>query len=115
MATATITHITEQLSEKLHLHSESKAEAKQPDISYHPDVENWHNRTARRLAEDPSLPKTALPEGFPKKLDSPLVWQGSDWKNEQEWVYNLNTEQLKEIDDAVKHFKSQYTPLRHPL
>ncbi|KAJ3517448.1 hypothetical protein NLJ89_g502 [Agrocybe chaxingu] len=42
--------------------------------------------------------------GFPKKLSSPLVWEGSDWKNEAQWVFNLTSEHLKEIDDAVKHF-----------
>jgi hypothetical protein len=76
----------------------------QPDIAYHPSPEGWHARTARRLAENPSLVKTPLPEGFPAKVESPLVWEGKDFKNEAQWVYNLTESDLKEIDDAVKHF-----------
>ncbi|KAF8994584.1 hypothetical protein BDQ17DRAFT_1392391 [Cyathus striatus] len=89
------------------------AAAKQPDIEYHPNVEKWKARIARRLAEDPSLPNNALPDGFPKKLESPLVWEGKDWKGEDQWVYNLSEEQLKEIDDAVKHFRGLDKPLGH--
>ncbi|KAF8875077.1 taurine catabolism dioxygenase TauD [Gymnopilus junonius] len=76
----------------------------QPDVSYHPDREKWEQRTAKRLAEDPSLTSTPLPEGFPKKAESPLVWEGKDWKNEAQWVFTLSEEHLKEIAVAVKHY-----------
>ncbi|RDB26162.1 hypothetical protein Hypma_006209 [Hypsizygus marmoreus] len=87
--------------------------ATQPDITYHPDREKWHARTARRLAEDPSLPSTPLPEGFPKKLDSPLVWEGKDWQDEKQWVHELSADELKEIDDAVHHFHGLNLHLGH--
>ncbi|KAF8954541.1 taurine catabolism dioxygenase TauD [Flammula alnicola] len=77
---------------------------KQPDISYHPDREKWEQRTAKRRADDPSLTSTPLPDGFPKKLVSPLVWEGNDWKSEAQWVYNLTPQDLEEIDSAVRHF-----------
>ncbi|KAH0582335.1 hypothetical protein H2248_010281 [Termitomyces sp. 'cryptogamus'] len=48
----------------------------QPDIEYHPNREKWYARTARRLHEVPSFPTTPLPPGYPKKLESPLVWEG---------------------------------------
>ncbi|CAA7264108.1 unnamed protein product [Cyclocybe aegerita] len=83
---------------------------KQPEIDYHPNEAQWKARTARRLAEDPSLPQTALPAGFPKKLESPLVWDEKDWTDASQWEYKLSAEQLKEIDDAVKHFKSLNKP-----
>ncbi|TFK36380.1 hypothetical protein BDQ12DRAFT_609947 [Crucibulum laeve] len=83
----------------------------QPDIEYHPNEEKWRVRTARRLAEDPLLPTTPLPRGFPQKLESPLVWKGSDWMDESQWVYELNESQLKEIDDAVKYFNALNQPL----
>ncbi|RXW23662.1 hypothetical protein EST38_g2214 [Candolleomyces aberdarensis] len=54
----------------------------QPDISYHPDEARWQARTAQRLTENSNLPKTPLPAGFPAKVDSPLVWEGKDWKSE---------------------------------
>lgn len=84
--------------------------SKQPDIEYHPNEKKWKARTAQRLAEVPSLPQTPLPKGFPKKLDSPLVWEGKDWKDPEEWEFELSVEQLKEIDDAVKYFNSTYLP-----
>lgn len=107
MATVTISQITDTLKNKLNVTAPAAEEPKQPDIEYHPDRVKWQARTARRLKEDPSLPNTALPEGFPKKVDSPLVWAGKDWKEEKEWVYELNATELKEIDDAVKHFRGE--------
>lgn len=80
----------------------------QPDIEYLPNAEKYKARTARRLAENPSLPNSTLPEGFPLKAESPLVWEGNDFKDEKEWVYDLTPDQLGEIDDAVKHFRCEY-------
>lgn len=110
MAAAAVAHITDVLQDALNISTPEPEKKplgaqKQPDIEYPPNEAKWKARTARRLAEDPSLPSTPLPEGFPKKLESPLVWQGSDWKDEKEWVYELSTVQLKEIDDALKHFR----------
>jgi hypothetical protein len=79
--------------------------ATQPDIEYHPNELKWKARTARRLVEDPTLLTQPLPDGFPQKLISPLVWEGKDWKDESQWVYNLSQEQLEEIDQALRHFK----------
>ena len=83
----------------------------QPDISYHPDREKWQKRTAQRLSEEPNLTSVPLPKGFPNKVDSPLVWEGKDWKNEAQCVFTLTREHLQEIDDAVKHFRGE--PLLH--
>ncbi|KAF8629559.1 hypothetical protein AX15_003391 [Amanita polypyramis BW_CC] len=95
--------------------------AQQPDIEYHPNEDKYKARTARRLAEDPALPNSSLPEGFPRKVESPLVWEGKDFKDEKEWVYELTPDHLKEIDDAIKHFRSlgksfgHITPSTFPL
>lgn len=80
----------------------------QPDITYHPDREKWQKRTTQRLSEDPNLISVPLPEGFPNEIDSPLVWEGKDWKNEAQWVFTLSREHLREIDDAVKHFHGEF-------
>lgn len=77
-----------------------------PEITYHPNHDQWLARTTRRLAQDPGLLSTPLPDGFPTRLDSRLVWEGKDWQDEKQWVFELDVEQLKEIDDAVKHFHS---------
>jgi hypothetical protein len=84
---------------------------KQPDITYHPDRQKWAERTAKRLGENASLPRTALPEGFPTKLSSPLVWEGKDWKGEEQWVYELTATHLDEISAAVKHFHGMWIAL----
>ncbi|KAG6829270.1 hypothetical protein H0H92_005090 [Tricholoma furcatifolium] len=119
MAAVAVQQVTDYFKDKLSISKapvpqivETKA-ARQPDIEYHPNEAKYKARTARRLAEDPTLPNTPLPEGFPEKVESPLVWQGSDWKGEKEWVYELNSDQLKEIDDALKHFRSLDKPLGH--
>lgn len=81
--------------------------AQQPDIEYHPDEAKYKARTARRLAEDPTLPNIALPEGFPAKVEGPIVWEGKDWTSEDQWVYQLSDAELKEIDDAITYFNGQ--------
>ncbi|KAK0434047.1 uncharacterized protein EV420DRAFT_1282790 [Desarmillaria tabescens] len=85
--------------------------SKQPDISYHPDKAKYHARTARRLAEDPSLPEVALPEGFPPRVEGPIVWEGKDWTSEDQWVYQLRDAELEEIDRALQYFKGTGKPL----
>ncbi|KAJ7090387.1 hypothetical protein B0H15DRAFT_779193 [Mycena belliarum] len=84
---------------------------KQPDISYHPDEAKFRARTARRLAEDLTLPQKPLPAGFPPSFEGPGVWEGKDWTDESQWVYNLTDAQLKEIDQALAHFESLDKPL----
>ncbi|KAK0210263.1 hypothetical protein DFS33DRAFT_1250563 [Desarmillaria ectypa] len=86
-------------------------DGKQPDISYHPDEAKYHARTARRLAENPSLPEVPLPEGFPPLVEGPIVWEGKDWTSEDHWVYQLGDTELKEIDQALEHFKGTGKPL----
>lgn len=80
----------------------------QPDINYHPDWEKYCQRTTLRLKAEPSLPNTPLPEGFPSQVDHPSVWEGKDWTHEEQWVYRLSAVELKEIDDALTHFKCKY-------
>ena len=79
---------------------------KQPDIQYHPSYENFIQRRSRRLAENPKLAEVPLPDGFPQEVSGPIVWEGKDWKSEGQWVYKLSGDELKEIDDALEHFKS---------
>ncbi|KAJ7460899.1 hypothetical protein B0H11DRAFT_1736327 [Mycena galericulata] len=84
---------------------------KQPDISYHPDEAKFRARTARRLAEDPTLPQRPIPAGFPQRVDGPVVWEGKDWTDESQWVYNLTDSHLQEIDQALAHFEGLDKPL----
>lgn len=75
---------------------------KQPDISYHPDLESYKARTKRR--HETETLATVLPEGFPKKLESKLVWEGNDFKKD-EWVVVLTEPDIAEIDSAIEGFK----------
>lgn len=74
----------------------------QPDIQYLPDPIKYAARTKRRQQED--LPRT-LPEGFPQKLDSDLAWDGKDLAQVYDWNYHLTEDDLKEVEDALQHFK----------
>jgi hypothetical protein len=75
----------------------------QPDIQYHPEYEKYKERTHRRK-ETETLQST-LPENFPEKLISPLVWEGKDVEKRDDWVYQLSDDQLDELDAALKSFK----------
>ncbi|KAL0959090.1 hypothetical protein HGRIS_014388 [Hohenbuehelia grisea] len=83
----------------------------QPDIEYHPDSAKYRARTASRLASDPSLLATPLPEGFPAKLEGPIIWEGRDWTQENHWIYRLTNVEITEIDEALAYFKALSKPL----
>lgn len=78
----------------------------QPDIQYHPEYEKYKARSIRRK-ETETLP-TTLPDGFPQKLDSPLVWEGKDVEKRDDWLYHLSDAELDEIDAALQHFKCMF-------
>lgn len=82
----------------------------QPDIQYHPDYDKYTDRSRRRKATE-SLPRR-VPEGFPEQLSSPLVWEGKDVEQREDWIFRLNDDQLDEIDAALKGFKGGYRAYR---
>ncbi|KAF5386958.1 hypothetical protein D9615_001944 [Tricholomella constricta] len=87
------------------------APPKQPDIEYHPDEAKYRARAARLLSENPDRANVALPDGFPKQVKGPIVWEGKDWTSEDQWVYKLSADELEEINHALNHFKSLDKPL----
>lgn len=84
-------------------------EGQQPDISYKPDYEKYVERTKRRLATE-TLSKT-LPEGFPSKLESDLVWDKTDISSRFNWTYTLTPSDVQELESALQHFQSLGKPL----
>jgi len=80
-----------------------KPHPRQPDIAYQPDYDAYRRRTQKRL-ENETLSKE-LPPGFPAKLSSPIVWKGSDFKNEDEWTLVLSAHDFAEIEQGIAHFK----------
>ncbi|KAL5340173.1 hypothetical protein BJX70DRAFT_407485 [Aspergillus crustosus] len=83
--------------------------AGQPDIQYLPDPIKYAARTKRRQ-ETESLSKS-LPDGFPQKLDSDLVWDGKDLAEVYDWNYHLTESDLEEVEKALQHFKNLKLPL----
>ncbi|KAF6829600.1 TfdA family Taurine catabolism dioxygenase [Colletotrichum musicola] len=81
----------------------------QPDIGYTPNHDNYLARVKRRHEQE-KLENT-LPEGFPQKLESQLVWDGNTLAEDYDWNYVLTEADKKEVDDALRHFKSLNKPL----
>lgn len=75
----------------------------QPDIAYTPSHDNYLARIKRRQEKE-KLEKT-LPEGFPQRLESKLVWDGNTLAQHYNWNYVLTDADKKEIDEALNHFK----------
>lgn len=101
MATTTVTWVTPA----------ARPPPGQPNIKYAPDYDNWQARAAHRLATE-NLP-AEVPEGFPKELTGPTVWEGSSLAESYDWTYVLTGEQLVEIDRAVAHFQCKLlSPIR---
>lgn len=78
----------------------------QPDLSYHPNLDNFHSRTERLKSQQ--LLSSTLPHGFPQELSSPLVWGGQDFTDENEWTFSLSEVQLQEIHNALNYFKGEH-------
>lgn len=80
----------------------------QPDIDYAPNLEKYQARVKRRTESEQLA--TSLPQGFPSRLDSPLVWDGADITTKYNWVYELNEDEVAEIEAALRHFKCVFVP-----
>lgn len=78
----------------------------QPDIDYAPDLDKYLARVARRQKSEQL--GTELPPGFPKQLESDLVWNGADVAEKYNFVYELNAEELQEIEEALVYFKCKH-------
>lgn len=75
----------------------------QPDIGYTPDLDKYLARVKYRKEHEKL--DTSLPPGFPAKLDSDLVWDGAEVEEKYDWTYELNAEELEDIENALRHFK----------
>jgi hypothetical protein len=74
-----------------------------PDIAYTPDWEKYQARTKKRLATEKLA--QSLPAGFPSQLKSDFVWDGESIKEKYDWVYELNENDIAEVEDALQYFK----------
>jgi hypothetical protein len=76
------------------------------DIGYEVDEGAFHRRCGASLGAGNRL--NALPEGWPTKLEGPLVWSKGDFQDEAQYVYHLNDADKEEILAALEHFKGSY-------
>lgn len=53
-----------------------------------------------------------LPTGFPAKLSGELAWSGSDFWNDDSYIYRLTAKDMEEISSALDHFKGEETRTR---
>ena len=79
--------------------------SQQPDIEYAPIRQKWLDRIERRLNTEKL--STEMPKGFPKRLDSDLVWDGQKLPATYDWTYQLSSEDLEEIKQAVAYFRGK--------
>ncbi|KAI0602175.1 hypothetical protein F4775DRAFT_227399 [Biscogniauxia sp. FL1348] len=73
------------------------------DIGYDVDEEAFLRRCEASRASG-GLP-TSVPDGWPTRLEGPLVWSKNDFQNESEYVYNLTDADKAELETALKRFK----------
>ncbi|RMZ77173.1 hypothetical protein DV737_g4504, partial [Chaetothyriales sp. CBS 132003] len=81
----------------------------QPDIQYHPDFQKYQSRVKRRLETEAVT--THLPDGFPRQLNSDLVWEGATIGESYDWNFVLTAEHVEELEAALRHFKALNKPL----
>ncbi|AEO71829.1 uncharacterized protein THITE_2148420 [Thermothielavioides terrestris NRRL 8126] len=80
------------------------------DIGYDVDEAAFRRRAAARVAAGGL--QTSVPEGWPTRLEGPLVWTGADFDADEEseapsYVYYLTEQDRAEIDGALEYFHAQ--------
>ncbi|KAF4447183.1 taurine catabolism dioxygenase TauD [Fusarium austroafricanum] len=83
------------------------------DIGYEYDEQKHFSRTQERLRLGGL--RTDLPIGWPKVLEGPLMWKGSDFSDESLFVYHLSESENAEIRDALRDFKGETMLSSFPL
>lgn len=83
----------------------------QPDIDWHPNYSNYCDRVKRNKLRRGSAPLVQLPFGYPREVDSPLVWSGRELrqKGEDKFIFNLSNDEISEAEAALNFFKSKWT------
>jgi len=77
-----------------------------PEIQWDPSYATYQSRV--EMLSQLQFPRPqAVPTGFPKVVDAPWVWEGSTFRNDQDYILQLNEKDLQEIDEAVNYFKSK--------
>lgn len=82
-----------------------------PDIEWMPAYKTFKDRVERLAALHPDRP-TAVPEGWPTKVDGDRCWNGADL-TEDDYVVKFTAEDIAEIEAGLAHFKGMSHPPCH--
>jgi hypothetical protein len=78
-----------------------------PDIEWNPCYETYLNRV-ERLSKSCAYRPQCVPKGYPSRVDAPWVWSGPDLGDD--YVFQLSTDDVAEIDGALQYFKRKPDP-----
>jgi len=77
-----------------------------PELDYFPNLGAFKARRDSRLQS--TIIDNTLHAGFPENLESTLVWEPQDLKNEKaEWIHVFSEAEIEEIDTALRKFQGQ--------
>jgi hypothetical protein len=82
-----------------------------PDIQWNPSFATYQQRVSALSKLRTDRP-TSVPAGFPAKVDAPWMWDGSEFSDENEFVFHLGEEDIDEIEQALSSFKGGDTKIR---
>lgn len=49
----------------------------------------------------------SVPSGFPETIKAPWAWDGSEYQQCEEYILQLEKNDIEEIEGALKHFKGK--------
>ena len=76
-----------------------------PNIQFQPSLEDYLERSQQvRMA---GLPATDLPRGFPQEIIGSRVWSGQDGTSVEQFIVQLSSQDIIEIESAVAGFKCE--------
>lgn len=83
---------------------EAEDKVVRPEIEWFPSYKVYKDRVDRLKILEPNRP-TTLPAGWPLQINSERAWSGSDFKSEDDYVFQFTPEDLNEIEAGLAHFK----------
>lgn len=78
------------------------------DLSGKPELDKFEEDrflAGPLLADARSSPPKDLPKGFPDSVFSERTWSPSDFRDRNDFVVQLNGNDIHEIEQALEHFK----------
>lgn len=90
----------------LNLDAVIKSYVSGPEIQWNPSYATFQSRIDMLSKLQFSRPQS-VPPAFPEIVQAPWVWDGGDFENTQEYIFQLERRDIEEIEDALGYFKSK--------